>query len=262
MTCQVPLRLRRPAQALLTSAALLFVCASVRAESPDRLLQMGHAHDVKLEAEEALKYYLELEKLQPENADVLVRIARQYRHLMADAGSNAEKLRLGRIAIEYGKRAAALAPSSSDAQLSCAISYGKMVPLMSNREQVECSKMIKEGAEKAIKLNGGNDLAWHILGRWHRNVASVGGVKKSLAAMIYDSLPNATNEEAVNCLRKAMKLNPKRLMHYIELGRAYAQMGFPDEARIYIKKGLSMPCLEKDDETMKAAGRETLEDLD
>jgi hypothetical protein len=34
-------------------------------------------------------------------------------------------------------------------------------------------------------------------------------------------------------MRRALELNPNRLMHYIELGRVYAQMGRSD-ARLYI----------------------------
>lgn len=261
MFCRNPYRLRASAKALFTAATLLIASVSVRGQSPEELLQKGNELDVKLEAKEALQVYLELEKLQPDNADVLVRIARQYRHLMADASSSSEKLRLGNTALQYGKRAAAADPKNSDAQLSCAISYGKMVPLMGKKEQVACSKMIKAGAEKAIKLNSSNDLAWHILGRWHRNVASVGGVKKMLASMLYDSLPPASNDDAVQCLEKAVKINPGRLMHYVELGRVYAQVGRTSEACKYLEKGLSMPSVEKDDPDAKAAAKELLSSL-
>lgn len=261
MFCPKILRLRASAKAFFTVAALCMASVSVRGQTPEELLQKGHELDVKLEAKEALQVYLELEKLQPDNADVLVRIARQYRHLMADASSNEEKLKLGKVALQYGKRAAAAGPSNSDAQLSCAISYGKMVPFLSKKDQVACSKMIKAGAEKAVKLDSSNDLAWHILGRWHRNVASVGGVKKMLASMIYDSLPEASNDEAVSCLEKAVKLNPGRLMHYVELGRVYAQVGRTSEACKYLEKGLAMPSVEKDDADAKAAAKELLASL-
>jgi len=50
-------------------------------------------------------------------------------------------------------------------------------------------------------------------------------------------------------------------MHYIELGRIYADMGRKDDARLYINKGLAMPDVEKDDPEMKQRGRETLEKL-
>jgi tetratricopeptide (TPR) repeat protein len=243
---------------LLTVAAVLFACGTTRAQTVDELMKTGLAHDEKLEAKEALACYFEVTKQQPDNADAYVGIARQYRHLMADASSESEKLKLGNAALQYGKKAAAVGPNNSDAQLSCAISYGKMLPLMPKKEQVACSKYVKEGAEKAIRLDSHNDLAWHVLGKWHRVVSGTGSVTRALAAMIYEKLPPASIEESVNCLEKAVKLNPNRLMHYIELGRAYAQEGRTDEAKRCLKKGLSMPCVDKDDADVKAAGKEAL----
>ena len=81
-------------KALSAIALMLVVCASVCADSPNDLITKGDAFDVKLQASEALQYYLPAEKLQPDNVRVLVRIARQYRHLMADAAARDEKLRL------------------------------------------------------------------------------------------------------------------------------------------------------------------------
>jgi hypothetical protein len=64
-------------------------------------------------------------------------------------------------------------------------------------------------------------------------------------------------------MRRALEQNLNRLMHYIELGRVYAQMGRRDEARVYIifiyNKGRAMPDAEKDDPEVKQHGRERLE---
>ena len=62
-------------------------------------------------------------------------------------------------------------------------------------------------------------------------------------------------------MKKAIAINPHRLMHYIELGRIYAQMGRKEEARQFINKGLAMPDTEKDDPETKQRGRETLSKL-
>jgi tetratricopeptide (TPR) repeat protein len=225
------------------------------------LMSKGDAYDKKLESKQALDCYLELEKQQPDNPELLVKIARQYRHLLVDAPSVSEKVKLGNTALAYSKRAAAVAPGDSDAQLATAISLGKLLPYMPTKEQVASSKVIKSAAERAIKLNPQNDLAWHVLGRWHRNAAVVSGLKRALASVVYESLPPSSNEEAVSCLERAVKLNPNRLMHQIELGKAYAQAGRPDEARRYLNKGLSMPSREKDDPTLKETGRTVLASL-
>ena len=241
---------------LLSTVTL--VCAAIRAESSKDLIAKGDVFDKKLQAAEALQCYLPAEKLQPTNVHVLVCIARQYRYLLADATTRNEKLRLGGIALGYAQRAAALAPRNAEAHLSIAISYGKMLPYMDTKDQIEASRDIKDSVDKAIELDPENDLAWHVLGRWHRTLSDVNLIKRRIAAILYGKLPQTTTEEAVKCFEKAIELNPSRLMHYVELGRAYAQMGKTAEARRFIEKGLAMPNLEKDDPETKRRGQETL----
>ena len=152
-------------------------------------------------------------------------------------------------------------PNDSEAQLSPAISYGKMVSLQGIKEQTEAARRIKDAADKAIRLDPHNDLAWHVLGRWNRVLADINVMKRALASRIYGELPAGSNAEAVLCFQKAIEINPNRLMHYIELGQTYAQMGKTADARRLIAKGLAMPDLEKDDPEIKRRGRETLAKL-
>lgn len=250
-----------PLQPIFATAALLLASLTLRAASVDELLKNGDAFDQRFEAAEALKFYLPAEEQEPKNPRILVRIARQYRHLMTDATATEEKLKLGAIGLSYAKRAAALAPDDSEAQLSVAISYGKMLPILSKKEQVDASRRVKDAADKALQLDPRNDLAWHTLGRWHRVLADISPLKRALAPLFYGKLPTGTNEDAIKCFAKAIEINPNRLMHYIELGRVYAQMGRKADARRFIEKGLAMPNTEKDDPELKARGRETLEKI-
>ena len=245
-------------------AALLFGLANFvsGAQSADELVAKGSVYDKKFQAEAALPLYLEAEKLEPDNCDILIRIARQYRHLMQDASAKNEKLRLGRLALEYSEKAAACGPNNCDAQIATAITLGKMLPLLPAKEQISATPRIKVAAEKALKIDPDNDTAWYILGRWNRVLCDVSVAKRYVANMLFmGKLPKGSNEEAERDLKKALALNPKRLMHYIEMGRLYAQMGRKEEAREFINKGLSMPDAEKDDPENKQRGRETLKKL-
>jgi tetratricopeptide (TPR) repeat protein len=248
-------------RASLLIGTLVLIGGVAHAETADALIANGDTFDKRLEASEALQCYLAADKLEPNNAELLVRIARQYRHLMSDATSKTEKLRLGHISLEFANRAAAIAPNNAEAQLSPAISYGKMLPYMGSKDQVDASPRIKAAVDRALQLDPTNDTAWHILGRWNRVLANVSVVKRVLAKAFYGDLPVTTNEEAERCLLKAIAINPNRLIHYIELGRIYAEMGRKEQARKYILKGLSMPDREKDDPEMKEIGRETLKKL-
>jgi tetratricopeptide (TPR) repeat protein len=250
-----------PFRAFLLVALLALVCGAVRAETADALIAKGDAFDERLQAKEALEFFLPAEKLEPNNAQLLVRIARQYRHLMSDTSSKKEKLRLGHISLGFAQRAATLAPKNAEAQLSPAISYGKMLPFMGSKDQVDASPKIKEAVDRTLQLNPKSDTAWHILGRWNRVLADISPLKRLLAGALYGNLPVTTHEAAEKCLLKAIALNPNRVMHHIELGRIYAAMGRKDEARKVVEKGLSMPNKEKDDPEMKTIGEELLKKL-
>ncbi|CAN5572174.1 hypothetical protein BH18VER2_BH18VER2_08430 [soil metagenome] len=246
---------------LLLAVALCLSTSAARGESVDSLIAKGDPLDQRLQANEALEYYLPALKLDPDNVALLGRIARQYRHLMSDASDKKEKLRLGHISLEYAKKAADLSPNNAEAQLSPAISYGKMLPYMSSGDQVETSPRIKAAVDRTLQLDPQNDNAWHILGRWNRVLADISGLKRMLAGVVYGQLPTTSNEEAERCLKKAISLNPDRLMHSIELGHIYVQMGRKEEARKYLEQGLSMPDKEKGDPEMKAVGRALLEQV-
>jgi len=243
---------------LAIGCAFVFASVGFAADSADDLIEKGKVFDRKFQANDALMLYLSAEKTEPKNPDLLVRIARQYRYLMTDASDTQEKLRLGHIALDYSERAAALGRQDCDAQLAPAITLGKMLPYMPTKEQVSASPKIKESVDKALAIDPKNDTAWHILGRWNRVLAEVGSTKRFLANMIYGQLPKGSIDEAEQDMKKAIALNPHRLMHYIELGRVYAQMGKTQEARDFINKGLAMHDAEKDDPETKARGREAL----
>src|SRR3984893_6175692 len=195
-------------------AALFLSSVIVQAGSADELIAKGDAYYEKLDAQEALKYYLPAEKLEPKKVRLLVRISREYRHLMSDATQSQEKVSLGSTAVDYAKRAVSLQPDDPDAQLAVAISYGKLQPLEGNREKIEASRIIKVAADKALKLDPTSDLGWHILGRWHMALADVNAFQRAMAQIAYGKLPDSTYEEAAQCFEEAMGINPNQLMHY------------------------------------------------
>ena len=246
---------------LLVALALAVASPVAGAESAEELIQKGDAFYDKLQAAEALEFYLPAEKLDSNNVRLLVRISRQYRHLMSDATNASVKWQLGTTAVDYAQRAVALSPDNPEAQLALAISYGKMLPLEGTKQQIAHSRLIKIAVDKVIALNPTNDLAWQVLGRWYRGLAEVGTVKRAFAQIAYGKLPSAKHEDAVRCFEKALALNTNRLMHYIELGRTYAAMGRDADARKFITQGLAMPETEKDDPETKNLGRQILKKL-
>ena len=247
--------------ALSAAAALLIANTGIGADTAEELIRRGEGFSAKLQSAEALKSFLPAERLDPKNARLLVHIAQQYRHLMSDAAKREDKVRLGTTAVNYALRSVALAPNDPETYLALAISLGKVTPLLGNKEQFANSPLIKASADKSLALDPANDLAWQVLGRWYLAVADVSGFKRAMAKLAYGNLPAATYADAVRCFEKAILLKPDRLMHHIELGRTYKQMGRDADARKSITTGLALPDTEKDDPETKASGRELLKKL-
>lgn len=245
----------------LTVAAAMLMAGHVFGDFAE-LVKQGDVYDARFKPDEALQYYLPAEKLNPNDAALLVKIARQYAYRMADLSSKADQLKSGRTALSYAERAVKLAPKEADPHLAVAICLGKLSPLVSNKEGIEASHRIKTEAETATKLNPKDDFAWHMLGRWHQELAQIGGVTRAVAMVVYGALPSASYDEAVKCFQKAIALNPNRLLHQVELGRTYALMGRKEEARKFIEKGLAMPNRDRDDPETKERGRKTLQTLE
>lgn len=232
--------------------------------SPEKIAALtakGDAFDGQFKTAESLAAYLEAEKLGGNDADLLRKIAREYALAMADVDSKPKKLARGQQAVEYAKRAVATDPKNALAHLALAICYGRVAPLLDNKTKIAYSKLVKEHAEQSIALDAGNDYAFHVLGAWHYEMASLSPLLRTFAKLIYGALPAASYADAVKNFQNAITLAPQRVAHRVEIGRTYAALGQKDQARKELNKGLTLPNREKDDPESKQRAREALEKI-
>ena len=242
--------------ALLFALATGVACANVKVAE---LVKQGDTFDAKLDNARALEMYLQAEREGGTDAETLYRIARQHALLMNDTPSDDKQRALGEKALTYAQRAVAADPTHAKSQLSVAICYGRLVRFVGARTKVEYSRLIKEHAETALKLDPSDSYAWHVLGAWNFELAQMGAFTRTFVKVVYGAITPASNQEAVKLFRKAVELAPDRISHHVELGRTYAVLGKKAEARAELRKALSLPDREKDDLESKRRAVETLE---
>jgi predicted Zn-dependent protease len=221
----------------------------------------GDAADEQLKTAESLAAYLEAERLGDKEVELLRKISREYSLSMVDTKSKEEQHALGEKALEYAKRAEAADPANAMNQLGLAICCGRVAPYEDNKTKIAYSKLVKEHADKALKLDPSLDYAYHVLGAWNYELSGLNPILRAIAKLIYGELPAASYEDAVKNFKKAIELAPQRVAHHVELGRTYAALGQKDLARAEIDKGLALPNREKDDPVTKERGREALKKL-
>jgi len=230
------------------------------AQSASEWKKKGNALEAKGKTRQALDAFQKAEARAPNDPEILVKIAKQHGDMMPSLNGAAKK-EAARKSLEYSRKAVAIDPNSSDPHLAVALSLGKNTEFMGNKEKLEASREMKAKAEKALRLNSRSDYAHHMLGRWHQEMAGIGGGTRFIAKIVYGGVPKGSYEEALEHFKKARNINSNRLIHQIEYGRTLAMMNRDEEARREIKKGLAMRSREADDADSKARGRETLNSL-
>ncbi len=239
---------------------VLLTIPFVFSQSASEWISKGEAFEATGNPKQALEAFQSAEKTMPDDATLLVKIAKQYGDLMPSL-KGAAKEDASLKSLEYSRKAVAIDPKSSDSHLALALSLGKNTEFMGNRQKIEASREIKTAAETALRLNPKSDYAHHMLGRWHQEVAGVSTATRALAKIIYGGIPKGTYKEALRHFESARIINNRRLIHQIEYGRTLAIMGRDAEAKTEIQKGLAMVNREADDKDSKERGRKTLESL-
>lgn len=240
------------------SLIVILALAGVGARADDARLSVALAAEARLDSRAALELFLALQRERPHDAFIAQKIAQQYSDLVVDQRDPAEKKRYAHLALEWSERAVQLDPKNPVNVLSLAVCHGKLATYSDTRTKVKYSRLVKENAVRALALDPHYAWAHHLLGRWHREVAALGGTARIFVRLFYGGLPDASVAEAVAHLERAVALEPQELNHALELGFCYAAAGQPDRARDSWQRGLGMPPRKKHDPAAQQRAREAL----
>jgi len=188
----------------------------------------------------ALTRLYELSREHPASVEVLWR----YAILWSDYGKAADRESQARSAyrqaLEMADRALEADPSSAWAHLAKAAASGRAALLAGgNKQSIRLSRDVKEHADRAIELDSTLAPAYYVRGVWHSEVADLGFLKRTIVRTVYGGLPEASLEQAVADLQRAIELE-SRTYNHLELGKAYLKMGRTDAAREQLQIALDV----------------------
>ena len=203
---------------------ILGIGLTVQAEGVTTYIEQGEQHRKNNQTQAELDAFLQANKIAPNNAEVLWRLARTYVDLGNVEEEKAKQRELYKTAESYAKKGIQFDPNHSRCHTYDGVAVGKVALGEGSKEKVRLSAAVKKSVKKAIELDPKNDTAYHLLGQWHRNVANLSGISKAFAKILYGGLPPASNEEAAEYLKKATELAPDYINHHLELAITYQTM--------------------------------------
>ncbi len=144
-----------------------------------------------------------------------------------------------------------LNPNNSFNNYTLAVAMGRMALISGSKDKVAASRDIKKYADKAIKLDPKNYAAWNVLGKWNFAVSNLNFAEKAAAKILFSGLPDGDINKAIKAFEKTKQLNPKYVLNYLDLGKAYNQVKKKAQAKQMLQKGLALPSQLADDAAHK-----------
>jgi tetratricopeptide (TPR) repeat protein len=212
----------------------------------------------------AIKNYLKVLEFDSTNYRASWKLGDEYAELANNLPDDQEdeKEALFDKARLYSEKAIQLNPEGFEGHLKLSTALGRLALFRGGKEKVKLSKKVKSEAEKALELNPESNVANHILGVWHQNIANLSGLLKFFAKVFFGEKLVGSNEESVQYLKRAIELKPEHIEHYLELAKTYEYMNEDELEKEALQKVIELPEEEEDDAEFKEEAQEMLEDLE
>lgn len=231
-------------------------------DSTGGLVTKGDAAYNTFDNKAALEFYKGALETDPANYEAAWKLARAYVDVGEKLSDTKERRSYYEKGYEYAQKAVAINPNGAKGHLFLSIAIGRVALDAGAKERVKLSKEVKSEVDKALALDPQDDSAWHVLGRWHRRLSTLSWIEKNFANMFLGGVPKeASMENAVDCFKKAIQLNPSHINHHLELAITYEEMGKKEPAVGEYRKVLELPIKDADDEDHKKEAEDRLKKI-
>lgn len=141
------------------------------------------------------------------------------------------------------RRALAADSLGPEGHFAVAATVGRASLTMGKKERIRRAKIIRDEALRTLALDPSHDGAYHVLGRWNAEIMRLSGLSRFFAKSFLGAgiFGQASWEEAIANLQKAVELDPNLIYHRLELARIYADRKRYQEALDQLGRIASLP---------------------
>jgi len=251
---------------LLLIPGLLAGSVPVQAQTPDSTAlerALVRVDELRVDGafRDALSRLSELRERHGDRAPILWRLSFVRVDIGKTADSEGAAQEHYREALTLAEAALTVDRSSAHSHLARAVAEGRLALDAGRQERVERSRAVKRHADRAIELDSTLAGAFHVRGRWHREVSDLNFLERAVVRTVYGGLPDASFEQAVQDFRRAIGLEDVRF-HHLELGKTYLKMDRPADARAQFETVTKLPPREPFADRYLKEARALLADLD
>jgi tetratricopeptide (TPR) repeat protein len=150
--------------------------------------------------------------------------------------------------------------NGADGHFALAAAVGKAALHMGKQERIRRARVIRDEALRTLAINPRHDGAYHILGRWNAEIMRLSGFSRFFAKSFLGAgiFKQASWNEAIADMEKAVELDPGRIYHRLDLAEIYVDRKRYADARHQLEAIAALP----DREIMDSVYRRQAADLE
>ncbi|MFN8571897.1 MAG: tetratricopeptide repeat protein [Gemmatimonadaceae bacterium] len=242
----------------------MFAAATVaHAQSAAEHVAAGNREHEAFHPDAALKEFEAALAIEPKNVTALQQASLSAVDLgegVTDKKRAAELFRLGE---KYAREAVTVAPDDPESHFHLARALGRAALNVGVRDRVKYAVEIREQALAALKVNPEHPGALHVIGMWNAEVMRLNGFERFFAKNVLGGkvFGLANWNDAVSNLEHAVRVDPKRPTHRLDLGMIYRDVGEKAKAREALEAVIAMPQVDVNDGIYKQQAKDALAKL-
>lgn len=121
------------------------------------------------------------------------------------------------------RRAVRVDSAHVEGHFALGMSLGRVALTKSKKDRIGYAKEIFRAATRALAIAPEHDGAHHLLGLWHAEAMRISGFNRFMARNLLGGqiLSQASWANAIDHLETAVRIDPSRIFHRLDLGRVY-----------------------------------------
>ena len=243
-------------------ALLILFTVSTFAQTLQELLEQGDNYYKQFDNKKALEVYQKADKMYPANWEVIWRISRSYvdigEHMPSSTGDQEDQqVEVYKTALAWADSSIKLEPKKSLSYLRRAIANGRIALFKGVFTVAGVVNQVRDDLYMALKLNNGGDdiqaITNYVLARTHGKVSAKWSVARAALGLGWADL-----DSAWIYYDKALKLDDKLMMIYVDHAKLLFEEDEYEKAKTNLEKALKCPIRDEDDKMRIEEAKELL----
>jgi tetratricopeptide (TPR) repeat protein len=156
----------------------------------------------------------------------------------------------------YARRAVLADSMGADGHFILARAIGQTALTKGTKQRIRLASEVRREALRAIELDPQHDGAYHVLGRWNAEIMRLSGMSRFFARQFLGAgiFSKASWDGAITNLERAVEIDPRRIVHRLDLARVYVDRKRYGDARRELETLDTLPIRDFNDPRYQAEG--------